>query len=268
MYELSLPERKEIGINILNELDKICREHGITYFLAYGTLIGAVRHNGFIPWDDDIDVWVPIGDYEKLLSVLTKESKYQVLNNISDVHWPRCFAKLSDSTTIIEDGTDENKFATPRGVAVDLFPLFGCKNDRKWLEGIVRIRDSRLRMYNYENGILSKSGVVNKGKIAYSALCRMIGHSQEYYAGLLLNKEKELTETGYLGCPISPYNVRDVHNETAFSRTVQHVFEDGTYPIPVGWDSILTDLYGNYMQLPPVEKQITNHNVRAYRVKE
>ena len=133
MVELSLEERKKIGLDILKDLDGICRSNGIKYFLAYGTLIGAVRHKGFIPWDDDIDIWVKIEEYEKLLEALKAQSKYEVISNLDSEYWQNSFSKLSDSSTIIIDnGLNQNE-CLRRGVAVDIFPIFECNKDKRWL---------------------------------------------------------------------------------------------------------------------------------------
>ena len=103
MKELHIEERKRICVEILLEFDNICKEQDITYFLAYGTLLGAIRHQGFIPWDDDVDVWVPIEEYFQLIQVLKLKSKYKLLECFGNENWPMGFSKLSDPSTIVID---------------------------------------------------------------------------------------------------------------------------------------------------------------------
>ena len=107
MQELSLSEKQALALQIACEIDRVCRLHHIQYYIGYGSLIGAVRHQGFIPWDDDIDFWVPIEHFQKFLSVMKKETDYLILDHIHDVKWPRCFTKISDCNKRIR--IDEKK---------------------------------------------------------------------------------------------------------------------------------------------------------------
>lgn len=269
MIELQLAERKRIELSILKDLDSLCKKNSITYYLAYGSLLGTVRHSGFIPWDDDIDVWVPINEYQKLLSILKAESKYDVLDNISDVSWPMAFAKLSDPKTLIVDDQDEYKFLKQRGIAVDIFPLFYCKNNKKWFKRIHNNRNNIIRLFCFENGILAeRTGLKNRLNYYYAWLMNVLGHDQDYYKKRMLKKELQLLDTGYLGCPVSLYENADIYDEDCFSETIMKEFEGDYYPVPVGYDRILTKLYGNYMQLPAPEDRVSNHKVKAYRIED
>ena len=126
--QLSMTEIKEISIHILDVIDAFCKENGIKYVLAGGTLLGAIRHNGFIPWDDDIDITLPRADYERLIATFNDcndDVRIVDYRNTQNYCWP--FAKaISTSTTLIENGIKK----CPLGVYVDLFPLDDICGDK------------------------------------------------------------------------------------------------------------------------------------------
>ncbi|MCM1508418.1 MAG: LicD family protein [Ruminococcus flavefaciens] len=265
--ELSLDERKKIGIGILDDIDNLCKKHKITYYIAYGTLLGAVRHKGFIPWDDDIDIWVPGKQYIKLLEVLEQESNYHLLNHYRDSNWPLYFSKLSAPSTRIVD----NKFGLnlKRGVSIDIFPLFECVKEKKQLNKIRRNATMVLRYYEYNNGVYSpKNSLKNLIKKLIVFIDKKIGHDEMYWKKKLVLDETQERESQYIGCPLSPYGIRDIHEKKNFSNCTIVQFEGKRYPAPCGWDAVLKDIYGDYMQLPPKEKRVSNHNVKAYLLEE
>lgn len=150
MREIDLERRKEISLDILLEIKRILEKHEIKYYLAYGTLIGAIRHKGFIPWDDDIDIWVGVDDIKRALDILMSESKYDILSLYEHrSNWNRPFAKVSDPRTII---CNRDKRATvDRGVAVDVFPLFPIGN-LKWSKNVLRAASMIARFSEYDLG--------------------------------------------------------------------------------------------------------------------
>ena len=134
MKRISFEEAKRVELDILLHVAKFCDEHGLRYFLAYGTLIGAVRHKGFIPWDDDIDIQMPREDYEKLLELYPKENtdeKYFLLApEMKGAHHP--YAKIIDTRTVKKElGAKKNN---PLGVDIDVFPLDGQPDGDKEFE--------------------------------------------------------------------------------------------------------------------------------------
>lgn len=121
---ITLQEMQKYVANILKQFDAFCNENGLTYFVGYGTLLGAIRHDGFIPWDDDIDIMMPRGDYEKLLTyaALDNVGRYEIISRMNRKNWPYPLAKCVDSNTELE----ETNFNSGRlGVYIDLFPLDG-----------------------------------------------------------------------------------------------------------------------------------------------
>lgn len=263
MREMTLEERKQTSLNILKNIDATCNKLGIRYYLAYGTLIGAVRHKGFIPWDDDIDIWIPIKDYDSFIAAFNN-TDYEIIDCYSNENWPRCFSKISDKRTIIVDN-DLADNQLHRGVSVDVFPIFNCdKNDKYWEKNILDYKKNINRLWNHRNGFFKKNILKNLIMSLYAKYQILIGKDIMFLKKKLKEIQINQKSTGYIGCILSPYGRKDVHEEECFSSTVVLQFEDAYFCAPVGWDKILSNIYDNYMELPPVEKQITNHNVKVY----
>ena len=262
MQRLTNDEQKKVSLQILREIDRVCKKHGLTYFIAYGTLLGAVRHKGFIPWDDDIDIWVPIGEYRAFLDAVREDADYAVLDHLTDPDWLKCFSKVSDPATIMKNGSGEDMALKPYGVAVDIFPLFPAVKEEAWWE--------KIGIYKRNLAMIAKSragkyrGLKNLPKRAFVGMFRLFGHKEMYWKKRLWESENEITSSEYLGCVISPYKGKDIHEAPAFSERVPMAFEDGIFQAPAGWDRVLGDLYGDYMTLPPIEKRVSNHEEIAY----
>ena len=126
MRQISADELKEIQLNLLNNIDHFCKSNGIQYFLAYGTLIGAIRHDGFIPWDDDIDIAMPRPDYDRFIKKFNAYSKdYQVEDYSITDNYPTPFAKVIDTRTEMRMTLYNQRSS---GVYIDVFPIDGIGN--------------------------------------------------------------------------------------------------------------------------------------------
>lgn len=262
MSILSSDEIKRRSLEILKNLHAICERHSITYYLAYGTLIGAVRHQGFIPWDDDIDVWVPIGQYKDLMSILEKESPYEIINCLKDNDWVRGFSKLSDPETLVVDNFDNPYSTANRGVSVDIFPLFG-EDDDKQRKKIKYTSLMMSRMNNYKAGMFKH----NILKRMLFGLLDFFKRDNLYFRNKLFSLETEAFGNQFVGNVTSPYGVKDHHSANYFEKT-ELIFEGEKFCAPKGYDSILRQIYGDYMKLPPVEKQIQTHDTITYLIEK
>ena len=265
MIELSLDERKSISLNILDDFVAICEKHHFDYWLAYGTLLGAVRHKGFIPWDDDIDVWVPIEQYEKLLATLEIESKYTVISSL-DENCVRPFSKLSDDSTCIIDLVPTRISAfQKRGVAIDIFPLFDTE-DPKIVEKCMKYNAMAYRMFCYEKHVFEGSAK-QKLKALYCWLHKIIGRDARYYKKKMHFIMQSCGENDMRGFPLSAYGMKDSFASKDFEKACA-TFEGRRFCIPAGYHNVLTALYGDYMTPPPPDKQNSNHHVKAYKLDE
>lgn len=258
---LSIKEIQSIEIEILDYVVAICEKHNLKYFLCAGTLLGAIRHKGFIPWDDDIDIVMPRPDYEILLDILQKQNdgKFQILVPNKDGYYYE-FAKVVDSTTIVDQANADN--IKNLGIWIDIFVLDALNPQDKWHDLLLKFYQ-RCRVASIYKVLPKKCGVFKYPLSLYCKLCRMIGW--EYFLGkiLKLSKKYNYDSTDYIGYAPSIMNNKCMPKEW-FSETVMVIFEHKTYKAPKEWDKYLTALYGNYMALPPIENRIP-HSVMAFK---
>lgn len=256
---MSPEETKKVELDILTALADFCDSHGLKYYLAYGTLIGAVRHKGFIPWDDDIDIQMPRPDYDELLRLFNKENEGGPLKVISpyDPKSFYSFAKIIDTRTVkIEDGI-KYKGAEPLGIDVDIFPLDGQPDDDaaydKWYK-------NKYKAYKMMHLVLSDPDLTWKRKLICPIL--QLIRSKEYYQKKAdkLTAPYKFEESRYVGCTASLFNSKkNRHEKSLYAESVMLDFEDKKFKAPVGYHEILTAMYGDYMKLPPAEQQVTHH---------
>jgi len=266
MKELTLQERKEISFKILCKIDEICKKNNIKYYLGYGTLIGAIRHNGFIPWDDDIDIWVKLEQYNKLIELINKDSEYEIVNTFVDPAFPLLFTKVSDKTTFVEK-IDKSKGDFKRGIAVDVFPL--CNGLPK--SKIKRIQFSFLQRMNklislYDMGALNTKKISDLFMNLFCKICHILNLNSLFWRTAIMSFIEKLPESEFLMNPFSPYKQKDIHNKKCFEDIVEVTFENKKFYAPARYDEVLRNIYGDYMKLPPEEKRISNHSVKAYKL--
>lgn len=267
MKELSLQELKDIEFDMLKMFDAFCRKNGITYYLAYGTLLGAIRYKGFIPWDDDVDVLVPRADYNRLLNLFQDDETYRLFAFEKDDNYLYPFAKICNMTTRkVESGYDNG---VELGVDIDIFPLDAwdddlekAKKEARYIKknmfylGLTKLKkpDSHNPLKRFAKGIVM-------------AFCKMLG-SRYYIKKILRATCKEGQEgNNYKGCKAwCVYGERGINPAEAFAEAIEIEFEGEKFFAPVGYDAYLTCLYGDYLPEPPKEKQKTHHTFKAYRL--
>lgn len=264
---LSREECKQIQVNILVEVARICKENGLKYCLAYGTLLGAVRHKGFIPWDDDIDIFLMREDYEKLAEIMKEKKDCEWLDyvdgsNSLNYYYP--FAKAVDNRTLAKQVDNH----TEHGIWVDIFPLDTVPLDEKRCASFLR-RNQFLR-----NWILamttdfSKPAHVNKffAKFILNLLAILVGKERLYHYTIKYNKKYVGKNTGFVACLSTPYVKKERMEKNKLSETVDLPFENVFFSAPKEWDWYLKKLYGDYMQLPPEDKRKT-HQMIAWKIR-
>jgi lipopolysaccharide cholinephosphotransferase len=265
--KISLAEIREIELDLLKELVRVCKDHNLRYFLAGGTLLGAIRHHGFIPWDDDIDVLMPRRDYRKLCAIFREKNKGNSeifsINDHSDYYYT--FLKLVDTRT--EMINPQKLFIKDLGVGIDIFPMDGMPEDKAATKRLLK----KIRRY-YKMQYAARLPVFPNDCRWY----KMMQMSVRYFLGKRIGYKKliqkienlatqyDFETCDYIGCSVAGYGIKERVSKKAFESTVQVQFEDGYYNAPAGYDEYLANLYGDYMQLPPEKKRVLPHKNEAY----
>ncbi len=267
MKELSLQEIKIIELEILKYFHSFCVENNIKYFLSNGTLLGAVKYKGFIPWDDDVDVLVPREDYNKLISLFKDTEKHVLLAFERNENFRYPFSKLVDMSTRKEETNINN--GVEIGIDIDIFPLDYWDYDlEKAKKEVKRINRNMFALtLTKMNKAESNNPLKRFVKSVVMFFCKL--HGGKYYIRKIIdesNKEYE-KNSSYLGCKAwCIYNEREIIPSKAFAEVIEIEFEKEKFYAPVGYDTYLRSLYGDYRQDPPLEKQKTHHSFKAYKI--
>ena len=260
--EVDMNELKKVELDMLKSFIDICNKLSLTYFVIGGTLLGAVRHEGFIPWDDDIDVGMLREDYDVFIREASKylPEYYFLQTNITDTEYPYNFAKIRDSRTTFIEYSLKNRNIN-HGVFIDVFPLDYFpenKLQRRLLmfkHDILKRRIIADFLPNNPNQDKQKSGKAFIGE----CLLRIIFPNTKKAVTL---KEIVIKSTGksrYLRNFGGAWKDKEIVKATWFMNSCKLWFEDLEVLAPLDYHDYLTHIYGDYMQLPPVEKRIAHH---------
>lgn len=247
-----------VALDLLFEFDRICRKYNLKYFIMGGSLIGAIRHNGFIPWDDDIDVAMLREDYEKFLKVGVNELKdpYMLQLPWTDEGYYYSFAKIRNKDTSAVCTTF--RYAEfNQGIFMDIFPLDNCIKDDleerfNMINKLNRENSTHMRM---SNPYMSEADKKRVAELSGKSPMEIYNEIQE-----IATKYKYI-ETEYVNTAVFTAYKYDtlVYKKEWLNETIDKDFEGFLFPIPKGYDGALRVQYGDYMQLPPVEKRGTEH---------
>lgn len=254
MEYLSLDQVKQIELDILKYVDAVCKEHNLRYFLSFGTLIGAIRHKGFIPWDDDIDISMPREDYERFVDITKNASgKYITLYPEKD-GYPYPFVKVVDATTEL---ADENIMDIPdNGLWVDIFPVDGYTISKPtFVNKLATALEKARSLATYE-----KCPERFKNQKALWRVTRCFGYKFFQKKVISLCKRHPYSSAKYVGYAYGA--AMSVYPGDFFEKLIRIPFEDGEFLVPARYNEYLTILYGDYMRIPPKEQQIS-HCVKA-----
>ena len=252
-------------IETFKAFDQFCEHNSIKYFAAYGTLIGAVRHRGVIPWDDDIDVWMLPDDYNKFCSLRGKVGgHYDIMDSKDNNYWLFTLAKFVDTNTTL---WETEHFPCITGVYIDIFLLTKCESKdairlRKRYDKITYSLTYAKRQHSWNQYV---SALVNRRPRQLYRLLKDTIYYKPQYHKLLSAYNNFICEMQSLDgdCYVSfdgLYGKKEVYAPSWFSKTKRVPFEGVEITIPENYHAILRNLYGNYMELPPIEKQISHHS--------
>ena len=235
---------------LLQEFDRVCKELDIPYILFAGTLLGAARHQGFIPWDDDLDILMPRESYERFMTqapAVLDEEKFFLQQEFTD-HWPMFFSKLRlNGTTCLEKYHPKDP-QIHQGVYMDIFPC-----DNAFASGF-----GRMVQFACSKVVIAKSldaeGYYTKSvkKKLVMALCRLLPRKPFYRVVKGPRKNGAFVHC-FLGGASKLQ--RSVFRSTIWAQRISLPFCGGTYAAPAEYDAVLRTLYGDYRTLPPVEER-------------
>ena len=266
MNEVQKEKLRQCQIEMMDEVKRICDENNLKYYLSSGTLLGAIRHQGFIPWDDDVDLCMPREDYNKFVKMLPDKlgEKYFFVDWNNTPNYALAFGKIMMKGTVLRE--EKGNPNLPNAIYIDIFPLDYICDDEKIEKKCCK------KMYFYKRLLLSKCHYNSANtfikKIIYSGLYVI---SQFYSKQKLINlienniqligrKNKkycyEITDSG-----VSRLSVDKKYLTDDFREDTEVVFENKLYNAPIGYKNVLTDLYGDYMTPPPESARENYHGI-------
>lgn len=252
-------------LEILKEAVRICEDNMLQYFLFSGTLLGAVRHGGFIPWDDDIDIAMPRKDYEQFL-VLCKEqldSRYYLHCNDTDLSYWQPYAKVRKNNTVFDEVAIAH-LNVPKGIYVDIFPLDCADRQTSLLQTIQATVVAYVQvLILYRTGLYSSRGIGWKKRLLLSASCVFSAHSlSKFQQGIMSwNRNDDAPYYVSLGSPGGTSSKQGIPKDI-FLPPTEVEFEGEMFSAPRDWDYVLKRMYNDYMRLPPEDKRVMHKPVR------
>ena len=254
--EIIAIELQKKQLELLGELDRVCRQLDVSYCLAYGTAIGAVRHHGFIPWDDDIDVYMDVEDLEKLQhNAHLFGDGFFLQHPKTDPEYGLIITRLRNSNTTLIEETEINRDIN-HGIFVDIYPLFNVPKN-KFKADLFNMYAMVYRLMLYGVAPKNHGGMIkNVSQVLLKAIPRKLS---SHFMKICYKTIREEKETGLISTYIWGEHNKSVPRDYIFP-TQKAMFENMEVPIANDYDRYLTAIYGDYMELPPVEKRAFHHN--------
>ena len=261
MEFLTIQDKQKICLDALLCLDEYCRKHELRYYLNFGTLIGAIRHHGFIPWDDDVDVYIPRPDYETILQQF--EDSTGCFKLVSCFNEPEYFLPWAKIQSIQTARLLKDSVVDQLGIGIDLFPLDGFPDDLREAERIFRNTNrhwlkitNRLERFR----VLEPNTVLDKAKSIAGQIAFKTGFLKRSIQKLSQNPfDINYDSSKTVGSAVGLHSNMFRAYKKEWFETCYVEFEGHKLAAPKGYHEILTMIYGDYMQLPPEEKRVTTH---------
>ena len=266
---ITVDELKNYELNILKFIDYVCKKYDIKYFVNYGTLLGSVRHKGFIPWDDDIDISMYREDYERFQKAVIKENneRYTILSKDNSEWYFQNFFVVIDKYTLLEDNVKRNR--RDSNVFVDVFPIDRF-NDLNFVKKAHLMVTLRHICFIKKKFIIHKdSRIKDFCRVTFWYLLKFV-NPRFFTKKIEKLVEKYSDENGiYEGAVgVDKTGMKEVFKAGTYEELIELPFEDMMVPAPKNYDKILTQFYGDYMQKPSdAEIEYKSHLLDAYRIK-
>ncbi len=281
MHKKSWIKGKRIHVDELKNLEKeilvfiknFCDSNEIIYFLSGGTLLGALRHQGFIPWDDDIDIMLPRPDYEKFIKMFPRHPYLKLCVNSNHPNYPFAFATVNDTRTVKVEDKLRSEVSECLSVNVDVFPIDGLPDS---VEDSIEFFKKIKMCQNMQECATKKFGkgpslhatiLKNAGILVYRILEKFglssISDKVQKFASTAMLYPYEKSK--YVGVTaISHYGIKERNVKDDYFPVRKVIFEGEEFNCPNNYDVYLSQLYGDYMTIPPIEMQQTHHTSNCF----
>lgn len=264
MVEIQIEDLKELQMQILDYVDDFCRKNSIKYTISGGTLLGAVRHRGYIPWDDDLDIQMLRSEYNRFTELWNKANyshPFELINIESGKNMGYPFGKIHNPKTVTYiEGLERT------GVFIDVFPVDDVEDDNDFQirhEKIKHLYQERTRVFE---DMKRKNGTLNWRSRLRLLFLHIPSKSYNDIACEIndLAKQKSEGEHRYVFEMISGLICKQPIPKEVFSSYSDIVFENRRYMAVSDYDTYLSRTFGDYMTLPPVEKRVSHHTFKSY----
>lgn len=255
-FQTFVKEKKRLGVKELQKIEKeilaytdeVCQKLHLRYWVCGGTLLGTVRHKGFIPWDDDIDIFMPWKDYQRLAKEFQNNDRYVLVSPEKGDDYVCLLSKIMDKKTLVRE--DAGMIRMIDSVWLDIFPLAGVPED---------LQERHMFFSDY----------TELEKKMWESFYRGNGNFKEYMKWYPKQRRflenYDFDQSKFVGVLGTQYGEKDCTTREVYSRTLRMPFEDIEVNVPVGYREYLDNLYGkDWMQLPDESKRVSHHNMEAY----
>ena len=263
---INIEDMKKLEFNMLKFLREICVKNNLRFYIIGGTLLGAVRHRGFIPWDDDIDVVMPREDFEKVVEIMnnSSQSRYKLFSVSNKEDYIYTFGKLIDTNTCLRENIKHN--VSGLGIYLDIFPIDGLPDNtvlRKLHYFKIYILKKLLYLTYYSN--FKSENIMKKTiKKILLSFADKLGERKLINSIIKIAKKYRYDNCDSIGVITAGYGIKEIMPKEIYKETVYLEFEGEKFPAPWKYKEYLTRIYGNYMELPPEEDRVTHHNYEVY----
>lgn len=268
MKKLTLKEMQETELDLLVKFDRICRDNSFAYSLHGGTLLGAVRHKGFIPWDDDVDIWMPREDYEKFLAYcMNNKTDFKMVSVRNDRKYSLLYTRIYDDRTVVKG---EHFIGLNKGLHIDIIPFDYIGKDLNYLQSRKRFIIKNIYWGLYKRNPLfhflkKEHGIIRNLRTVFLYPLKYFLSNAYIEKRNLKPFEKFNYENSDYVCQLTTVNAyKRYYKKIIFDGYTDADFEGHKFKITKEYDYFLTKRYGDYMKLPPEEERHSLHTFEAY----
>lgn len=263
MREICIDELKAIQLDMLKDIHSFCVSHDIKYSLAFGSLLGAIRHKGYIPWDDDVDIMMRRNEYERFITTYGND-RYKIADLSVNPDYGLPFAKVEDTRTIMDENVEGR---SPYGVYIDVFPVDSIPDDVSERKRYYRKKSLLNALYNLKVIKVNKERSILKNSVLMISHVLLFFLSKQHLARMMsaYASRYQGQKTEYVGI-VAPADSRieETVPSDFFEEYVELPFENMNVMSIKEYAEYLRAFYGDYMKLPPIEKRISHHVYNAY----